>query len=73
MKIFKFYPAKFERMYFVAENIDHAKSMVDILFEKYMEPKDWYDEDELPEIKERFLEGFSYVEEDDLAFIDWHY
>lgn len=73
MKIFKFYPAPFERMYFVAKDISHAETMADILFDKYMEPKDWYEDDELPEIKEKFLIGFADLEENDLTFVDGHY
>jgi hypothetical protein len=73
MKIFKFYPPRFERMYYVAKDITHAKTMGDKLFAKYIEPNDWFDEDELADLKVSFLDGFRFIEEDDLGFVDGHY
>jgi hypothetical protein len=73
MKIFKFYPARFERMYFVAEDIAHAKTMGDILFEKYISDKDWMDEEDIMEAQKKFFIGFEKFEHDNNSFVDSHY
>lgn len=73
MKIYKFYPEPFVRMYFVAEDFPHAQSMGETLLQKYIKSTDWIDEDEVNDIRSQFFLGFADLVEDDCMFIDWHY
>ncbi|AMO44270.1 hypothetical protein vBRpoSV10_217 [Ruegeria phage vB_RpoS-V10] len=80
MKIFRFYPADFKRMYFVAETREAALGMRDALFELYskeeIETYCWDDEtleEHRTEKRPVFDAGFDEMEEHELGFLDTHY
>lgn len=74
MRIFKFHPARFERMYFVATSLDEARTKEDEVWARYHAERvaDFWAGD-IAETRAAFHEGFLELEEDALAFIDTAY
>lgn len=81
MKLFKFYPNEFRRMYVIGLSLEEVQTRAEELFEKYMKSNySWLDLDDpdeadyIEEQKEKFTEGLSKLKElPSGVAIDSHY
>jgi SMC interacting uncharacterized protein involved in chromosome segregation len=81
MKLFKFYPNEFCRMYVIGNSLEEVQSRVDELFGQYMKDNySWLDLDDpdeadyIEELKETFTKGLQKLEELPSGIaIDSHY
>lgn len=80
-RMYKFEPARFQRMYFIADDDTHAALMGPALFDRYyaehIEPYSAGDAEEIAEDRAKaravFDEGFADRESDALCFVDTAY
>lgn len=82
MKLFKFHPTPFLRIYMIANSEDEVLKNSKKLFDEYVaEYYDWiefdnpYDRDELEQIHENFMNGLktTLTESETNFFVDAHY
>lgn len=82
MKLFKFYPGPFIRIYTIANSPEDIFSKKDKLFDEFIaEHYDWidlndpFDQDDLEKIREDFMNGLKNTLEESKShmFIDAHY
>lgn len=79
MKLFKFYPRAYSRMYVVAKDEENVRAMKGELFDTFMQSycghhyEDYYDADLLAAYLLEFETGLLEIEAHDLCMVDNHY